>query len=88
MGNKVNHVQYVILSLNVCLYFERCHSQREGHVFDCTVVTGGDQLLFEVCVAKTVDLSRLRSCKELVALASHSDGCHSPLQLNLPMRVR
>lgn len=84
----MNHIQYVILSLNGCLYFEGCHSQREGHVFDCTVVTSGDQLLFEVCVAETVDLSRLRSCKELVALASHSDGRQSPLQLNLPMGVR
>ena len=68
--------------------FLKCHSLWEGHISDRAVVSGGDEVGFEVCIVEAVDLSGLCPGVELLALTPESDGRHAPLQLGIPVNDR
>ena len=61
-----------------------CYLQKYGHVLDCAVVAGGNELRFEVLITEAVHLSRLCPYKELLALSSESNGGHALIQLDFP----
>ena len=48
---------------------------------------GGEELGFEVCVAKAVDLPSIGANEELVSLSTQGNRCHTSLQLRVPVRV-
>lgn len=71
----------------ICNVTMLCHSQRKSHTLHCAIVIGGEELRFEVCVAKAVDLCRLCADEELMSVSTQGNRGHSSLQLHGPVRA-